>query len=56
MIKDIIFILIILSITGYAHTNKNEILSFIEDKNDLEHITDLVVILDTSRVKYTAFL
>jgi len=32
MIKDIVFVLIVLSITVYAHANKNELIDYIYEE------------------------
>ena len=32
MIKDIVFVLIVLSITAYAHTKKGELIDYIYEK------------------------
>lgn len=38
MIRDILFVLMVFSITVYAHTNKNEIISFIEVQEEEEEV------------------
>ena len=38
MIKDIVFVLMVLSITVYAHSNKNEIMTFMEIHEEEEEV------------------
>lgn len=38
MIKDIVFIFMVLSMTVYAHTNKNKIISFMEFNEEVEEV------------------
>lgn len=42
MIKDIVFILMVLSMTVYAHTNKSEIMSFLEthESQSISHLQE----------------
>ncbi len=41
MIKDILFVIMVLSITSYAHTYKNKIIGFIEvcEEEEEEYLT-----------------
>jgi len=38
MIRDILFVLMVFSITVYAHTNKNEIINFMEIHEEEEEV------------------
>ena len=44
MIKDIFFILMVLTVAIYAHSNKNEIISFI-DVNEEEYTAEVSLIV-----------
>jgi len=38
MIRDLLFVLMVLSISAYAHSNKNEIINFMELQEEEEEV------------------